>query len=76
MIQELSMIGWFIAVISIIATILNVKRVRFCFILWAITSASWSVIDALAGIYSQSALEGLYVILMIWGYKSWKTEKK
>lgn len=74
MIEQLSLVGWFVAVVSIVATVFNVKRKRFCFILWAITSASWSVIDGLAGLYSQASLEGLYVVLMIWGYFSWGTK--
>ena len=63
---------WILTGLSILGVILNIKKKRICFWIWAFTNAAWMVVDLLMGIYSQAALFAIYFILAIWGILEWK----
>jgi nicotinamide mononucleotide transporter len=63
---------WLLTGLSILGVILNIKKKRICFWIWAFTNAGWMVIDFIMGIYSQSALFAVYFGLAIWGILEWK----
>jgi len=63
---------WLCAFLSIIGVILNIKKHRSCFIIWAVTNASWTVVDFTVGLYAQSALFFVYFILAIYGLIEWR----
>lgn len=60
-----------ITVLSIVGIVLNIKKRRESFIIWACTNASWGYVDYKAGIYSQAVLFSIYFGLAIWGIVSW-----
>lgn len=63
---------WILTLGSIVGVVLNVKKKRACFYIWAVTNFSWMVIDYINGIYSQAFLFGVCFGLAIWGIVSWK----
>ena len=65
-----------LTVLSLTGVILNIKKVRFCFYIWAVTNASWCVVDLYYGVYMQSLLMAVYFGLAIWGICAWKKENK
>lgn len=66
---------WILTVLSIIGVILNIKKHHRCFYIWAFTNASWAVVDAIQGIYAQTALFAVYFGLSIWRIWEWKHPK-
>jgi len=62
---------WLITAASIIGTVANIHRRRWCFGLWLVTNGAWTWIDLRAGLYSQAALMSVYVGLAIWGLVKW-----
>ena len=66
---------WLLTILSIIGVILNIKRKKVCFIIWAFTNASWAVIDFIKGIPAQGVLFTVYFILAIWGIIEWRNTK-
>lgn len=62
---------WSIMVLSLFATILNIRKQRLCFAIWVLTNAAWCAIDAFYGIYAQSLLHMVYFFLAIWGVFEW-----
>jgi len=66
---------WFLTILSLTATILNIKKKKVCFFIWLITDALWCIIDFKAGIYSQSMLQLTYFGLSIWGIIEWRKKK-
>ena len=66
---------WAMAALSLVGVVLNIKKRRECFYVWAVTNAAWVVIDIYHGIYAQAALLAVYFVLAIWGIFEWKTEK-
>lgn len=66
-----------ITIASLIGTIANVYKKRWCFIIWLFTNAFWCGYDFYKGLYSQSVLFLIYFIISIIGIIKWrKTEKE
>ena len=65
---------WITALASLVGVVLNIRKRRECFYVWAATNAAWTVIDAVHGIWSQAILQGLYFCLAVWGIHSWRRQ--
>jgi nicotinamide riboside transporter PnuC len=63
---------WAITALSIVGVVLNIRKRRTCFYIWAVTNASWAVIDYANGLHSQAFLFSIYFILAVWGIFSWR----
>lgn len=66
---------WIITIFSIAGVVLNIKRRRICFYIWACTNAAWAIVDFCMGIYAQGALFTVYFALSIWGIIAWRRDK-
>jgi len=62
---------WLLTVLSLFATVLNIRKQQACFVIWVFTNAAWAIVDASHGIYAQSALHLVYFVLAIWGVIAW-----
>jgi nicotinamide riboside transporter PnuC len=62
---------WAITAASIIGTVANIKKYKWCFVLWFFTNSVWCIYDYANGLYPQAALFCVYVILAIWGIIEW-----
>ncbi len=62
---------WLLVAGSLVGVVLNIKHDKRCFWIWAITNATWAVVDFQAGIYSQAFLQAVYFLLAIWGLIEW-----
>ena len=67
---------WVLTLASLVGVIANIKKKKVCFAIWAVTNASWSVIDYAHGLPAQSALFAVYFLLAIWGMIEWRRDKK
>jgi len=63
---------WILTILSIIGVILNIKKKRLCFLIWAITNFGWMVVDWRAGLPAQAALFAVYLGLALWGLWEWR----
>jgi nicotinamide riboside transporter PnuC len=64
-----------LTIASLIGVVLNIKRRRECFIVWACTNFNWALIDYHQGIYAQSVLFFIYFLLSLYGLWEWRKEK-
>ncbi len=62
---------WLVMILSLIGTVLNVYKVRWCFLLWGIGNLTWAAIDFHKGIPQQGVLMLIYFGISIWGWISW-----
>ncbi len=69
-------ISWIVTILSIVGVILNIKKLRICFVIWIVTNGFWMIYDFVNGLYSQSLLFLIYLILAVWGVIEWKRKKK
>ena len=63
---------WMLTAASLIGVVLNIKKNKACFAIWAVTNAAWAVIDYTAGVTAQAALFAVYFCLAIWGLVEWR----
>ena len=66
---------WIIAAASLVGVILNIKKNRWCFAIWAVTNFAWMVIDFKEGIPAQGVLMGVYFVLALWGLWKWRRKR-
>lgn len=64
-------IAWITAAISLAGVWLNIRKHHACFILWGISNASWTIVDAVHGIWAQAALQFVYFVLSLYGLSKW-----
>jgi hypothetical protein len=63
---------YIITAASIIGTVANVLKKKWCFVIWLFTNTVWLIIDTAHGLYSQTILFAVYIILSVWGLLQWK----
>ena len=63
---------WAITAASIIGTVANIYKKTWCFGLWLVTNSLWMIVDFREGLYSQSFLFFIYVLLAVWGLYQWR----
>lgn len=65
-------VGWLVTAVCLAGTVLNVKKVRWCFHLWALGNIAWMAIDIRNGLYSRAFLDLVQLALAIWGALEWR----
>ena len=63
---------WGVSVLAVVGVVLNIKKRRECFLIWAFTNAAWCAYDWWLGAPAQSALFAVYFILALWGIAEWR----
>jgi nicotinamide riboside transporter PnuC len=66
---------WIVTGLSILGTILNIKKKQICFVIWLITNLLWCAYDISIKNYAQAGLFLVYVGLAIWGIVEWRKKK-
>jgi nicotinamide riboside transporter PnuC len=67
---------WVVTGLSILGTVLNIKKVKWCFWVWLFTNLSWCIYDVIIKNYAQSVLFAVYTGLAIYGIVEWSKRKK
>ena len=62
---------WTVTAASIVGTVANIHKRRWCFYVWACTNASWAVYDFWKGATAQGTLMTVYFCLSLWGLHTW-----
>ena len=65
---------WPLVAASLFGVVLNIKRRRGCFYIWAVTNATWAAIDVAHGLPSQAVLQGVYFGFAVYGIIEWKAK--
>ena len=66
------MLTWAITAVSLLGTILNVKKDISCFYLWTVANISWGIFDVSSGLYSRALLDAVQLGFAIWGICEWR----
>lgn len=68
----IEMAMWGISIISLIGTVGNIYKRRWCFALWLGTNSAWAAYDVYKTAYPQAALMAWYFVLAAWGLWVWR----
>ncbi len=63
---------WFLTLISLTGTVLNVCKNISCFYVWLIGDILWCIFDLKSKTYGRALLDFVQVILAICGIFSWR----
>ncbi len=63
---------WGVTVASLIGTVANIKKKRWCFGVWLGTNLAWMSYDFYIGSYAQAALFAVYAGLAVYGLYEWR----
>ena len=76
--QFIKIFSYVLAAVSITGTILNVKKIKYCFYIWAFTNTAWIVYDVYMHTWGRVPVDVINLIIAVWGIFSWskKTEKE
>tara|TARA_Y100000310_G_C20598894_1_gene771964 strand:+ start:577 stop:786 length:210 start_codon:yes stop_codon:yes gene_type:complete len=69
------MIYWILAALSLVGVVLNIKKIRWCFVVWAGTNFAWMVVDIREGSVARGMLMGVYFLLALWGLWEWRRKR-
>ena len=72
---SVDLVGWLVTAVCLAGTVLNVKKVRWCFHLWAAGNIAWLAIDVHNRLYSRALLDLVQLALAIWGAAEWRRGK-
>lgn len=71
----MQIISWITTAICLMGTILNVKKLNFCFYLWLFGNVMWLGIDIYNGLWSRAILDIVQGVLAVWGIIEWRKNK-
>ena len=63
---------WALTALSLLGTVLNVKKLRCCFYLWTVANILWLIYDIYIGLYSRALLDTVQLGFAIWGIIEWR----
>lgn len=58
---------WIATLICITGTVINVKRINYCFLFWIFGEIMWVIYDVGQDLWSRTILDLLGLALAIWG---------
>jgi hypothetical protein len=71
MMNTWEIVGWICTAVSLAGAWLNVKKVKWCFVLWLFSNAFWTVYDIYKQAYPQAVIFGIYFLTAVWGIREW-----
>ena len=68
-------ICWLVTATCLAGTVLNVRKVRWCFHLWAVGNIAWLATNLQNRLYSRASLDLVQLVLALWGAVEWRRGK-
>ena len=65
---------WILTGLCIAGAILNIRKKRSGFLLWAGCNLGWVIVNINVGLVSQAALFSVYTVLSLYGFIAWRKE--
>ena len=67
--------SWLFTGIALAGTILNVHKLRVCFLLWIVANIGFAIMDGLRNDYGRVALDIVQIGFAVYGYVVWGKDK-
>ncbi|MEE1301262.1 MAG: nicotinamide mononucleotide transporter [Bacteroidales bacterium] len=71
-----SLIQAILTVGCLVADYFNCKKMRVCFIIWAICNIGWFCVDLINGAYSRMILDTVQMCFNVYGLIKWSNKMK
>ena len=67
---------WIVTAACLVGTALNVKKIKYCFHIWAVANLLWLAYDLYTGLYSRAVLDAVQFVMAVWGIFAWRKKKE
>ena len=64
-------LAWLFSILAVIGSILNVQKIRSCFIIWTICNVFWVIYDLISKQYARLILDCVNLATSTWGIFAW-----
>lgn len=71
-----SWICWLFSIINVIGTIMNVRKMFFCFFIWSVCNVFWLYLDIVTSQYARIILDVINLATSLYGLFSWYKDSK
>jgi len=68
--------SWSMVAISLGGTVMNIRGNPWCWYVWSVGNAGWIAVGLGSQVYSLAALQGIYLLMNVWGVRSWSKAHK
>lgn len=72
--MNILIVAWFFSILAVIGSILNVQKIRSCFIIWTICNVFWVIYDLISKQYARLILDCVNLATSTWGIFAWFKE--
>lgn len=70
------MIEWVATILTLIGVVLNIKKIRVCFIIWFVANSFWIYIMAMSQHWGMVICQIVFCATCVWGWFAWAKDKK
>ena len=68
----MQIIGYLVTAFTIVGTIANSLKKRWCFYIWGVTNIFWCIYNMLSADYAQALLDAFNFVMAMMGLFKWK----
>lgn len=65
------MVEWLATILTLVGVILNIKKIRYGFLVWLVANILWAYIQYQVGIYGMFICQIVFCFTCIWGWVEW-----
>lgn len=76
MLSTLDSVIWFMSLVCVIGSVLNVKKMSMSFVLWTISNIFWLAYDIYFKAYARSILDLVNLATSTWGIITWVRDER
>lgn len=66
------MIEWTATVLTLVGVILNIKRIRVCFIIWLVGNCLWFYMFITTQVWGMAICQAVFCATCVWGWHEWR----
>ncbi|MDH5525448.1 MAG: nicotinamide mononucleotide transporter family protein [Desulfobulbaceae bacterium] len=69
--MNITTVSWILTGLGVAGALLNVRRLRACFVVWIVTNIGWMILHAVRGNWADVVMFAVYFAAAVWGFYSW-----
>ena len=71
-----SWVCWMFSIINVVGTVMNVRKMYFCFFIWSVCNVFWLYLDIVTGQYARIILDVINLATSLYGLFSWYKDSR
>jgi hypothetical protein len=72
----IDILGWLLASMSVFGGVLNIFKIKWCFVVWFIANTGWIYYNVITETYPQIIIWVVYNTVSVIGFIKWNRDEK